>query len=76
MRQCLLFLPPPLTPHSLLLTTMNLCNFDTLSSPIVFCIFHDSLYSQCVSLCIFYIAPNSMYVVVWMHFVLRILAYV
>ena len=27
MRQCLLFLPPPLTPHSLLLTTMNLCNY-------------------------------------------------
>ena len=42
MRQCLLFLPLPLTPHSLLLT-MNLCNFNTLSSPIVVCIFHDSL---------------------------------
>ena len=43
MRQCLLFLPPPLTPHSLLLTTMNLCNFDTLSSPKYSFVYHDSL---------------------------------
>ena len=43
MRQYLLFLPLPLTPHSLLLTTMNLCNYHTLSSPLVVCIFHDSL---------------------------------
>ena len=66
MRQCLLFLPQPLTPHSLLLTTMNLCNYHTLSLSYSFVgppvsVFFTWLSSLCVAIVVCEVCEGFVY---------------